>query len=1086
MKQLFITLLILFSVISYSQRGKDGNVTINSSAIINEYTFLSSNASAGQNTLTVDNSSLNQNGRFSTSLEEGDLIFVYQAQGVSLSTAGTTMDWGSITSYNNCGNYEFCEVSSVPNSTTININCGLKNSYTASGNVQIIRVPRYNSLTVNDQINCAAWDGEIGGIIVIESLNDISIGTNGSIDASELGFRGGIEDYAASGIGTWAFALTNSDGGGVKGESLFGYENDYTAVGGKYGYGAPANGGGGGNNHNAGGGGGGNGSSTSLWNAGVGVPDPTYNAAWALESPSIAGVTSSGGGKGGYTFSQNSGNPLLNGPNNYSAWGGDGRRPLGGLGGRPLDYSSGRIFFGGGGGSGDINDAETLGGHGGNGGGIIFIRSYGSIQGNGAIVSNGENGEDAYSTNPPAFDYAGNDGAGGGGAGGTIILSAVDGIDANISVSAVGGNGGNQVLSSGFLGPSSYNEGEGPGGGGSGGFVQLSHTMSLLDISGGQNGVTNCNGLAQFPPNGATSGGQGNIEVSSPLFEISAENDTICAGNSTTLIATVSGSLPGGTSIIWYDAPSNGNFIGAGTNFTTGNISNDTTFYVGFCPGNYTIPVSVIMGTSFNFDTTNVIISDENCSLQDGSITGITVSGGAQPLQYEWNAVLTADQNLNNVSAGTYTLIITDNNGCAANLGTYTIGENTGPSIDTTGMIVQDDQCNQSVGSISGIVVTGQSPFNYTWNSISSSGPDQNNIPSGLYDLEVTDGYGCSSLIEDILVDDLSGPSIDTTNMIVQDDHCGQGIGSISGITFTGASPFTYTWNGISTLSQDTINLEAGNYELIMTDTYGCSDTISDIVVADISSPSIDTSNMIISPEICENVNGAISGIIVSGSGPFTYYWDGDTSSLDISGVSSGSYDLLVEDSFGCSTSVLDILVTENGFPQANISYSPSEIFAGDTVVFIDESNGNIISSTFTLSDGTLVNDTMALEVYGDRGVYDICLLVENSFGCFDSTCIEITVSPVFIDLVIPNIFTPNQDGINDYFSIEGVENYYSIQIYNRWGQIVFSENPYITPWDGMAGNGKPLSEGTYYYILEYVGDIDNVENQSGVVFLQR
>lgn len=1086
MKPLLAFTILLLSVNLYSQRGKQGNITISSGTVVNEYTVLTSNASSGQTALLVNNSSLNQNSRFSSTLEAGDLIFIYQAQGATLSTAGTQADWGSVTSYNNSGNYEFCEVSSVPNGTTININCGLKNSYSTSGNVQIVRVPRFDTLIVDDLITCDAWDGQKGGIIVIETLGDMTINASGGIDASYNGFRGGIEDYAASGIGTWALALTNSDGGGIKGESIFGYDTDYTAIGGKYGFGAPANGGGGGDNHNSGGGGGGNGSQTSNWLTGVGVPDPAYNNAWILESPPINGLSSSGGGRGGYTFSGSGSNPFVYGPNDYSAWGGDGRRPVGGLGGRPLDYSTGKIFFGGGGGSGDINDAETLGGHGGNSGGIIYIKSYGNIIGNGSITSNGQDGVDAYSTNPPSFDFAGNDGAGGGGAGGTLIIESSQSIDNNITISANGGKGGDQLLSAGFLGPSTINEAEGPGGGGSGGFIRLSNSVSSVNVNGGISGVTNSDGLSQFPPNGATDGGSGDIEISSPLFNITAQNDTICAGNSTTLTATVTGSLPSGTSIIWYDAPLNGNFIGAGTNFTTGNLSNDTTFYIGFCPGNYTIPVSVIMGTSFTYNTSNVVIADENCSQADGSVTGITISGGAQPLQYEWNSVLTTDQDLTNVGAGIYTLVVTDNNGCAANLGTYTIGENTGPIVDTTNINITDDQCNQNVGSITGINVSGISPISYSWNGQSAPGSDLLNIGSGLYDIEVSDAFGCSTIIQNIEVLDNAGPSIDTTSMVLNEDHCGQGIGSISGITVSGASPFIYEWNGTQSLTQDTLSTSAGFYELVVVDSYGCSDTVSNIEIQDVSGPTIDTTSINIIAETCENGNGSISNIIVSGNGPYTYYWNNVSETLDISNLAGGLYDLIVEDSFGCQDTVNDILVDSYGFPTADFTYSPENIYVGDSVTYVDVSSGNITNSTFTLSDGTQINDSIAKELFLDRGVYNICLSVQNVYGCVDSTCLEITVSPALVDIILPNIITPNKDGSNDYFFINGIEGLYSIEIFNRWGNIVYSESPYMNHWDGTNSSGKMLPDGTYYFILKAIGETDYEDMYTGFIELIR
>ena len=85
---------------------------------------------------------------------------IIQVQGFSVEdtvSSGSVFDdsrfhstWGRILNYNNCGNYEFIQVESIPNSTTINLDCPLSFDYTSSGNVVVIRVPRYTDLTVNN------------------------------------------------------------------------------------------------------------------------------------------------------------------------------------------------------------------------------------------------------------------------------------------------------------------------------------------------------------------------------------------------------------------------------------------------------------------------------------------------------------------------------------------------------------------------------------------------------------------------------------------------------------------------------------------------------------------------------------------------------------------------------------------------------------------------------------------------------------------------------------------------------------------------------------------------------------------------
>lgn len=475
---------------SAANPGKNGSRTITSvNTIVNEYTTLSSSVSAGATSLSVASSSLNANGRFSGNLSSGDLILIIQMQGASISTSNNS-SYGSISNYNSCGRYEFARVSAVPNGTSITVANALKNAYTSSGRVQIIRVPRYSSLTINNgaSITCPDWNGTTGGVIAVESASTVVI--NGSINADGKGFRGGVVEQNTTTPGSPSlFRTTNASDGAEKGESIAGLASSLSN--GQYGRGAPANGGGGGNAHNCAGGGGANAGVVASW-TGTGNPDnsnPNWITAWNLESPGFASTTSSGGGRGGYSFSANDANELTRAPG-HSDWGGDNRLNGGGLGGRPLDYSGGRVFMGGGGGAGDSNN--STGTPGGRGGGIIFILAKNNVTGSGTVTANGAS----------VTTQTGHDGAGGGGGGGAVLIYNNAGATSSISVSARGGNGGSQNLS--------WTEAEGAGGGGGGGYVAITNLPAItINVSGGNNGTSNSPSVTNFTPNGGTRGGPG-------------------------------------------------------------------------------------------------------------------------------------------------------------------------------------------------------------------------------------------------------------------------------------------------------------------------------------------------------------------------------------------------------------------------------------------------------------------------------------------------------------------------------------------------------------------------------------------------
>ncbi|MPM09826.1 hypothetical protein SDC9_56149 [bioreactor metagenome] len=128
--------------------------------------------------------------------------------------------------------------------------------------------------------------------------------------------------------------------------------------------------------------------------------------------------------------------------------------------------------------------------------------------------------------------------------------------------------------------------------------------------------------------------------------------------------------------------------------------------------------------------------------------------------------------------------------------------------------------------------------------------------------------------------------------------------------------------------------------------------------------------------------------------------------------------------------------------------------------------------------------------IFQQDGNFDICLVTTNPFGCKDSACVDVHVwSQLLQDtsfLVVPNVFTPNNDLQNDIFrttSSNIVE--WDSRIYNRWGQQVFSSNAPDIMWDGMW-NGNPCDDGVYVYIIKAIGSDGKIYDISGTLTLFR
>lgn len=307
---------------------------------------------------------------------------------------------------------------------------------------------------------------------------------------------------------------------------------------------------------------------------------------------------------------------------------------------------------------------------------------------------------------------------------------------------------------------------------------------------------------------------------------------------------------------------------------------------------------------------------------------------------------------------------------------------------------------------------------------------------------------------------------IDSSNVTVESEKCNQENGSISGINIIGGiSPYSWTWNNLSSLSLDTFNLNGGNFFLEIIDGMGCVSN-HNFYVADLSGPEIDTSLVVIKNEDCGQENGAISSITVASTADsIQLYWNNFLSdSLDISNLIADNYQLVVLDNNNCRDTVNFLLIDTN-YHNISINFNSNILEPDEPIDFFQNSVDLSVSNNWTFGDDLSSIEYEPTHSYKYPGDYTVCLIAENEFNCFDTSCLEITILPD--EIIIPNIFSPNKDLVNDEFIIYGINDRFEIKIYNRWGNLVFGENPYNNNWNGTSSKGRNLSEGQYYYILK-------------------
>lgn len=198
-------------------------------------------------------------------------------------------------------------------------------------------------------------------------------------------------------------------------------------------------------------------------------------------------------------------------------------------------------------------------------------------------------------------------------------------------------------------------------------------------------------------------------------------------------------------------------------------------------------------------------------------------------------------------------------------------------------------------------------------------------------------------------------------------------------------------------------------------------------------------------------------GSVQPGSGPNEAFitWD------SLGGT--GNLTLVITAGNGCSSYPTVMPVNISPAVTAAFDYTPNNTFGSVPITFDNQSVNNY-TNTWTFGDGGASSVAEPTHVFNNQGTYEVMLVVTSEAGCSDTAWSEVTV----VDgLVIPNVFTPDGDGINDYFEVflTGFDQY-KCEIFNRWGESVFvTETPSIQ-WDGRIKSGGLASNGVYFVAI--------------------
>lgn len=175
--------------------------------------------------------------------------------------------------------------------------------------------------------------------------------------------------------------------------------------------------------------------------------------------------------------------------------------------------------------------------------------------------------------------------------------------------------------------------------------------------------------------------------------------------------------------------------------------------------------------------------------------------------------------------------------------------------------------------------------------------------------------------------------------------------------------------------------------------------------------------------------------------------------------------------------------------PDIELSVTPTktdifEPYVQISVSGVDDDESFVV---YTGDGSQYTNRTSIYHKYNDTGTYYIRALAENSFGCTEEEIIAFRVAPIPL-IYTPDAFTPNGDGTNDRWrSYSSGYKRYRIDVYDRWGNRVFSSNDAFEWWDGIdQGSGDPAQEGTYVWIVQFRSTEDEYIERRGTVTLMR
>ncbi len=430
---------------------------------------------------------------------------------------------------------------------------------------------------------------------------------------------------------------------------------------------------------------------------------------------------------------------------------------------------------------------------------------------------------------------------------------------------------------------------------------------------------------------------------------------------------------------------------GSGTFVFAWNNGSTQQNLIDLASGSYTVVVTdsagcVAQKTVSLINTTvisaGVTFTHPTCSQSNGTID-ITPSGGVSPYTYLWSTGATT-QDLQNGGPGTYTVKITDANGCSVDK-IYALRINN--TLSLTYLVTPTSCLDDASGAINLSVSGGTAPYTYLWQDAVTT-EDRSGLTAGVYKVTVTDAGGCSSTLNISVFK----KTLQVTSSVTQ-PTCAGDLGSITVTPVDGVAPYTYLWSTGDTTNSIT-DVTSGSYSVTITDASGCSKKMNFVMPSLLA---ISATNIVSNTQCGSEGAYAIDLTVAGGKSPYTFVWSNSAMTEDISGLNSGTYSVSITDANGCSASqeivVSPILVSWDCLinqPTSGITCKSAGNTLSTSVIDATTYNWSVTSSdnSWVITAGS--NASSVVYTAGNTGISATFTLTITKDGCA-KTCIYTT-----------------------------------------------------------------------------------------------